>query len=914
MARVDEVMGLMSRIAAGVGHAHTSGVIHRDLKPSNILIDAKGQPRILDFGLARAEDGGAEVTATREFVGTPAFAAPEQFAGMGALPDARTDVYALGVIMYVVLTGRHPYPTDGSVATLARHVMSTEPAAPSRYVQRLPMDVETIVLKCLSKEVSRRYSNASALASDIEDYLTGRPISARRDSAVYVLRKIAVRHRVLAAAVLLVFVTITASLIGLAFIARNLDRERRVAQSALSDSNVGRARLMAKVGDVERAESILWDEALGAGVRCDDSLCFSGSPQVVRSAWSLIELYARVPRLFRVRSHVDIAGVGIDPGRRTVWAAEVTGSRRTWTLDGTLLGKTQEVFARNAPIRGFTEDNGRYMAVQSGDAVVIHDLVQGTLAAGPVPWPNDILLGDVSDDGAFLVCAGKGKDGPVQLFNAQTLALIDQFHDHAFSARFQRRPEGLLLLLGTFGGPGARVIVRQAPQWKIVRSLAIPEWGAGRSNAGIRNVRLTPDGSRMLATFQENIVLFELTAEDARVVAMGVSLAPINCANFDELGKTVATASSDGTVSVRRVPDLAPLTTIQNATAITWMSIRADPALTVVSDHYKRVSAYESSDRPWLERVHASGGTKQSLAIALDGTIAWGNDEGTLVIRPVHGPERTVHAHNDPITTVVFSPDGSEILTSGEDGAIHVWRRDGSLAKTIATGLPRVWSVRYSPDGYMIACGTQDGFVLLWKDGESEPSLKLDCNADRVPMIAFSPDGRRIATAVHGGAKGLSYVWDTHTGVKIHDLAAPQAITRAITFSPDGDTIATGRDDRTVRVFDARSGKQLRVIDGLPWAIFDLKFHPGGNILFAVGRGGEVIVIDTTAGAELAKLIVHEKLVFSIAISPDGKKLYTSGQDPWIGIIDLDRLRSYIRGNEAYWVETLGRNGRRGSH
>jgi serine/threonine protein kinase/Tfp pilus assembly protein PilF len=256
-ARIDEAVRLVGMIASGVGHAHTSGVIHRDLKPSNILVESSGNPRVLDFGLARPLDASRNVSTTHEFVGTPAFASPEQLGGDPALVDARADVYALGLILYNTLTGRHPYPCDGTIAELARHAITTEPTPPSRHVSRLPMDVETITLKCLSKDRTRRYANASALASDIEDYLHGRPISARRDSTMYVLQRLAMKHRIPAIACVLVAITIVASTVTLAVLAKDLADKRDELQK-VSDFQ---AQMLEQIDPTE-AGGLLLDDVL----------------------------------------------------------------------------------------------------------------------------------------------------------------------------------------------------------------------------------------------------------------------------------------------------------------------------------------------------------------------------------------------------------------------------------------------------------------------------------------------------------------------------------------------------------------------------------------------------------------------------------------------------------------------------
>jgi tetratricopeptide (TPR) repeat protein len=221
-ARVDDKLGvkdalrLMRRIAQAVHAAHLHGIIHRDLKPSNIRVTPDGEPRVLDFGLARivADDAGVPanpsvVTTTGQFVGSLPWASPEQVSGDAQAVDLRSDVYSLGVILFQLLTGRFPYPVTGSMKTVMRNIQETAPTKPSTLRPEVDDDVETIVLKCLQKDPARRYQSAGDLADDIENYLGGRPIGAKRDSTFYVMSKAVRRHKALAvAAAVLLAVTV----------------------------------------------------------------------------------------------------------------------------------------------------------------------------------------------------------------------------------------------------------------------------------------------------------------------------------------------------------------------------------------------------------------------------------------------------------------------------------------------------------------------------------------------------------------------------------------------------------------------------------------------------------------------------------------------------------------------------------
>ncbi len=248
-------LAMFAKVCHAVHHAHQKGVIHRDLKPGNILVDESGQPKILDFGVARATDSDVQATTAHtdvgQLIGTVPYMSPEQVAGDPAELDTRSDVYSLGVVLYELLAGRLPHDVKRKIVAEAARIIRDEDPTPLSSINKVFRgDIETIVSKALEKDVNRRYQSASALAADIERYLRDEPVAARPAGTWYHLHKFAQRNKALMGGIGAVIAILILGSVGMAWLAVR-------ATSAEAESRIQRDEAIAQRTTSERTRAYL---------------------------------------------------------------------------------------------------------------------------------------------------------------------------------------------------------------------------------------------------------------------------------------------------------------------------------------------------------------------------------------------------------------------------------------------------------------------------------------------------------------------------------------------------------------------------------------------------------------------------------------------------------------------------------
>jgi tetratricopeptide (TPR) repeat protein len=408
---------LVAAIADAVQHAHHRGIIHRDLKPANILVTDAGDPKVLDFGIARAAHDGlltSVQTVAGEVLGTISYMSPEQVSGDISALDTRSDVYALGVILYEVLAERSPYELDRkSFAEAARIIHDEEPTRLRSATGAVPADVETIVAKALEKEKERRYGSASELADDIRRFLRDEPIAARPPSATYQIRKYARRHKAIVAGVVACLLALLIGVVATSWQAVRARRAERLAEARALEAEEEKAKaeavtsflteMLASVDPSQaRGRDVSVREALDAAAARIDSSPMAKQPAVeiaVRDAigttYGSLGLFDAAERqlraaidletrtgaaaLVRAGTHARLVNVLYGAGKH---AEAVQAAREALRLRREALG------ASHPDVAASLDDLGA-MLMASGDAGGAEPLMRESLAIRRTLLPAD---------------------------------------------------------------------------------------------------------------------------------------------------------------------------------------------------------------------------------------------------------------------------------------------------------------------------------------------------------------------------------------------------------------------------------------------------------------------------------------------------------------------------------------------
>jgi WD40 repeat protein len=858
-------LALMVKVCDAVEHAHGHGVIHRDLKPDNILVDERGEPRVLDFGVARIVDRElathVKSTATGLLIGTLSYMSPEQ---VGARPDeidVRSDVYALGVVTFELLSGQLPLEvTSVSIPDAVLQIRELDPPHLGALDKKYRGDVGTIVEKALDKEPHRRYASATALSADIRRYLADEPILAKPTSSLYQLGKFARRNKAIVAGVLVAFVALlVGTLVSTrqAVIARR-ERADAVELRQVAERQTYRARIAAGASAVESHDALL---AQGHLEEVPESL----------RGWEWRHLYSRLDQ-----SSVAVAAAS----GRHVELRFGPDARSLEVRDSS--SRPAEVF--RIPLSGDNRPGKRFHVGLSRPQRLPEELHWQAIrsvvfARGESVVEISDLTGaermqvrrcDIGPGTAFVrALAADGRRGLMSLQQQDPAQVLQQMCD---------------LRTGT-GGPKFFVPYAWASALSADGStLAV----SPKLTAGTHRVELfsTADGKplRTLAVLVDDITALDLSRDGKLVVAgsfngvlrlwnveTGELLAErrshdgrsIQCVRFSSSGTRIASGSSDHTVHL-------------------WSDdLSGDPV--ILHGHSGVVS-----------EVRFSQGGARLASSDRDGVIrVWDLDES------ISEPE-VLRAHEGYVNPVRYSPDGRLIASGAWDGTVRLWdSTTGEVLRTFDLRLPGspsfgVTGLAFAGDGLRLAVGTTLGDVFVF-DPASGRLLNSAHLEVRLYRLAFSPDGDTL----YAGTEWEDLLLLDSRGLGVVDR---EPFGLPISWSADGQRVLLRDSDTSLVIRDGSTGDDLARLEPVDDETNTAVWSPDGTRIVTASANGAAHVWDSRTGGLLGSLGTHSGAVHGARVHPDGTRVVLGGADGVVRIYDLETREELLqlRGHEAY--------------
>jgi len=891
------ILEVFCKVCAGVQAAHQRGVIHRDLKPSNILVSSDGEPHVLDFGLAKQMDDQSDVrsliTLEGEIAGTPAFMAPEQAGGHVSEIDTRTDVYALGVVLYRLLTGKSPHDLTGSNMTVLRRISDEDVLRPRSAALDLDADLEAILLKALARQKDDRYSTAGDLAQDISRYLSGDPITARHATLIYFLGKRFRKHKW---GVALVAAALVAIATGIALYVVSLRAEQKrtfeAQQQAMANAQAAEERAEeARLSEIKatqqatravEAEGIAISETAAARKALYQGLV--GLAQARLSAGDLGEardLLDRCPPEYRGWEYHHLRNRMIDQNRLIMGHGSHV-AYATFSADGSTLatsdikggvcihdGHTGQLLRSREVengLRGLAmSPNGKRLALCSsnGDIHIWNHATNALFDSYPSPTPQPRGL-QWSSDGQWL--AASTSEGIVLVFDVKLGQLALKLEGGADVVKtLSFRPDSGTVLAG-FGDKDRRLAEWSLPDGKLLRRFGYCAGGNGYSNASY-----SADGSTIVAMDNGTIHVFdavtgqlrdrfEAPGESGFSLSVNQSGTKVFTAGWDRNARVIDVASGQPAIINRQV-GYNVVTSSNERLMVSWGGI-SNPFLLptrLPTGHQQLSSIDDAAVSPDGSQYAVSvfDPLNQPLAIRIfDSATGW-------MVRQFMPPWRAYH--------LSYSGDGQILYALGGDGRVAAWNAEDGAERFSRQIFPRK-GIAMHPTRPQLILWDHDDRPLL-HDLETQQSLPFEGTPDNevTGALNLSHDGRWMASA---DKSGNLLLWDVERRTLVKTFSTDIKQIQVAVPSPDGRRIATSEYRGDIRLWNVATGKSIASATDIG-TVTSLVFSPQGDRIFTVGWSQMVRIWDGLTLAPIVDLGGPRTRMDAVRISGNGTRLLT---------------------------------------
>lgn len=907
----------VQKVAEAIHFAHEHGVVHRDLKPSNILLDAEGEPHVADFGLAKLLQSDSELTLTGAVLGSPNYMPPEQARGHHTAVSPRSDVYALGAILYECLTGRPPFTAATALETM-KLVIEQDPVPPRVLNSALSPDLETICLKCLAKDAASRYASAEHMAGDLGRFLRSEPIHARPSTLGDRAWKWSRRHPShaalvgLALAVPAIIIAVLLVMDAKVTVQRNLARQQgQKAEVEAQHAQDARAETRQNLyaADMLLAQHALDDGNLGLARR----LVMAYAPSVAVPALAgqgLGTSSAPKPAKAGTTNQAELRGFEW----RYAWKR--CQGEQLHTLYDHSNGVHSVVFSRDGKLLASGDDAG---FVKVWNVATCQPSI--TLPASQAP----IRHLSFSADGHALATGDEA--GVVKVWNLATLKVLWK-HQGRNVEGFQLSPAGTLIGVtrGTLTKPAANVLAQ------------VVDWTTGNEVFSLPEAdfeAFSHDGKLAFITYSHpaRTELWNLETGRVSEVISNFSAYLFPSPN----GRYLAGLSLLGRTQIDLI-DLVenrPLMSLKLASGIALsLAFSPDSALLACATSDQIVRLWDLSDQREIAPLLGHVDQITGVAFSPDGKLlATSSADKTVMLWPVMG-QKDAEKISKAFPPCVLSPDGLKLASlHHSEGATRILIWD--LATHKSTLLPQpneqLWPEFFSDDNHrffarpVIPLGgvlsllqwpldaltnqpvatplvlksaepitasaialsgrryalSQRGAkrVFLWDaiTGKSLGELPNQPSQSHGPPWSFSPDGRFLASSDETGQITLVEV---AVPERVKRIRWPSTSVRHLAFSPDASTLAVACTDHSIRLLDTASSREVGILSGHQQTVGVVAFSPDGRTLASSAGGGTIKLWCLAARREVATLIRGAPEFHFVAFTPDGNTLLAAD---WIG-------------------------------
>lgn len=861
------------QIAMALTAAHGAGVLHRDLKPHNVMIDDETDRALLtDFGLAKIVDEDSELTMMdhQDVFGTPAYMSPEQTRHSGKV-DESTDIYALGATLYHLLTGRPPFQA-ARIKEVFRQVEEHDPTPPTQLNPDVWRDLETISLKCLEKTPDRRYRTAADVADRLERVLRGEPIPERPISRIQRVWRWCGRNPVVASLACGLLFVLVAGIVATSAFAVQSETNRGIAAGRASELKAANDDLKRQRGELQTAAVTLQ--------RRSEELAESNTALREKTAQLEQEVIRanREERLARHRSYriqikaayfewqhgsVDLAWRHLESTPEDVRGWEFKYLKSLFTENQTTLHK-RTIGGSNVDV-AFSQD-GNWFAGGVGRFIRVWKVGStkySTEIARKFPKGHD---GVTFSPNSELIVSASGDE--VTIWKRKTGEQVREFRAKTFVTDIAYSPNGRRILTSGVAGQISNGSLDQMENLS-----ADPRVWDAQSGEELLHIRPKPPTAHHTT--------------DACFNSTGTQVAFA----FGSFGRSETNASNR--VEVWDCESGKELFSIDEPARGVLFSPDDSRIVSWFSDDIK---VWEASKGKAVMTLKGNGSAVTCVAFCPDGQhLVSGGDNGEISLWDIRSGSKlkVLKGHRDSVADIAVSTDGDLLLSGARNASLKLWSLRPYVNPQWKLPSFAAGSVALSGDGEMFATSDATS-VVLWNIVQRQAT-----NLDRIRFhrhgcnVAFSPDSKRVACSTYSKLKGgfggpVLGVWDTSTGELVHSLAGHEMEISCVAFSPGGEKLVTGSEDRCLRVWDAKSGECLRTYSEHKNNINSVAIGPEGKRVASGSLDNTIRIWDIESGETLLVLKNVAPRLNSLDFNEDGTKVMSLLWDHTIGIWDAE--------------------------